>query len=420
MTRKKVRKLIVDKRGQDAATKVQAAIYHGTKARYRFHALKYIAVYLFAAFKGGQLRALLKTKDSAAVLFQRNLRRHFQLKKYSRIRGVVIRMQTFFRLCLAVKRYREMVAIVTRIQTFLRACYLRSRFVSMRSSALFISTYWKPRINRWIETRERAAGKKLTSIIRRKLLQTRERRFSASTLFVQRVWRGCLVRKRLGKQHRAAIKIQNMVRFDESQAEFKNRYNAAGVIRRFMLSSYRRNKEYRINSAAVKIQSIFRGALEKRRVWRFFWSALWIQKAFRGYVCRRGFHAYRGVLMLQAAYRGGKDRAHLLDMLAAAQTINDFCFEVFVERKLRAERELYSAIELQCFFRTCKAKAEVELRRTAKRSATKLQVRGGSCKEQNTKRYVNLTNIVLTPCHYSNRCFLVTVLAQDDPSRLQL
>ena len=63
-------------------------------------------------------------------------------------------------------------------------------------------------------------------------------------------------------------------------------------------------------------------------MWRLVWSALWIQKAFRGYLTRRSFKVYFGVLRLQAAFRGARDRAYLLTLLAAAQTINDWCYKV--------------------------------------------------------------------------------------------
>ena len=157
----------------------------------------------------------------------------------------------------------------------------------MRASANLIAATLGPKINRYVKKRELEAGKTLTHIIRRKLLALRKRRYLSSTLLLQRVWRGCLLRKRVGRQHRAASKIQNMVRFDESKAEFKKRYEAVKIIRRFMVSSYRSNKELRIFNAARKIQAILRGALGKRHVWRLVWSALWIQKAFRGYLCRR-------------------------------------------------------------------------------------------------------------------------------------
>ncbi|GMH66930.1 hypothetical protein TrST_g9930 [Triparma strigata] len=371
--RKRYRRLVKDKKGQSAAMLIQASLYRGVKVRHVFHAKKYVAVYLYAIFRGKLLRQSIAKKHLAATKVQTAFRLSVQIDKYKRLLRTVVKVQTFFRLKLAVIRFARMVAIVVSLQTFLRHNYHRKHYSQMRASANLIAATLGPKINRYVKKRELEAGKTLTHIIRRKLLALRKRRYLSSTLLLQRVWRGCLLRKRVGRQHRAASKIQNMVRFDESKAEFKKRYEAVKIIRRFMVSSYRSNKELRIFNAARKIQAILRGALGKRHVWRLVWSALWIQKAFRGYLCRRSFKVYWGTLRLQAAFRGARDRAYLLVLLAAAQTINDWCYKVFVEKKNQEIRLQNAILTIQCFLRVTRARMITDRKRLVVRKATTLQ-----------------------------------------------
>jgi hypothetical protein len=88
----------------------------------------------------------------------------------------------------------------------------------------------------------------------------------------------------VGKWNRAAVKIQNLLRYDASSAEFTSRMHAVGVIRRFILQSFSDKLAARKFLMASKVQGLMRGALSRRRGWHAAWSAIWIQKEWRSYV----------------------------------------------------------------------------------------------------------------------------------------
>jgi len=286
-----------------------------------------------------------------------------------------------------------MVGKVLLLQTFVRSNCKRKLFALKRSRAIDVQRVWKPKINAWVNKREKEAGNKLTGVIKRKLYKMREKRYLTSTLVIQRVWRGRLTRNRYGRYNRAAIVIQNMVRFDDSKAEFARRHKAVKVVRKFMIRSCLDLRAQRQGDGATTIQRIIRGTLGKRGVWAMVWSALWIQKAWRGYLVRRNARFYTGVLKLQSSYRGGRDRQRVLEMVMAAQRINNWYWRKGVEKKARAKEScariqawtrgimrkldyaklLRSMVALQCWARCLSARGEFEERRRMTGGALILQ-----------------------------------------------
>ena len=385
--------MVVAKKGQEAALRIQRVVYWGTRARHFFHAQKFAAVSLASSFRRRKVLRWVKAANSSALIFQNNWRTHKQLLKYKTALAAILLIQKRARMMVARVAVGYLIEKVVVLQAFVRSNCKRRKFETIRRRTAEIQAVWRPKINAWVSKREKDAGKKLAGIIKRKLYKMRESRYLKRSLLIQRVWRGCLVRKKYARYNRAAIVIQNMVRFDESKAEFAKRYKAARVVRRFMSRSFFELKDKRARDSATAIQRIVRGRLGKRGVWAMVWSALWIQKAWRGYFVRRNMRVYLGTLKLQSAFRGARDRQKVLELVVAAQRIINWYWKKRIEKKLREKggvlkiqswsrgirtRRHYLAtrrkvLTIQCLFRVVKARLEARERRSSQSAAVVLE-----------------------------------------------
>jgi hypothetical protein len=367
--KKKFRKMIIDKRGMNSAELIQRACYHGAKARHWYHAHKYVAVYLFAMHRAKLQRKSLNLQHAAAARIQTLMRVRAQIKKFAVAMRTTVKLQALFRSRVYRMRYTNRRQQTILMQSFLRHSYHRRVHLNRIAAVKPIQRLWKPTITRWIQVREKEAGAKISKIVMNKIKKMRAKKYMAVTLFLQRVWRGCLVRRRVGKWNRSAVKIQNLMRCDRSAADFKRRMHAVGVIRRFIAQSVREKLEEKMTTNATQIQRIMKGAVARRRVWAMVWHVMWIQKTIRGYMARRNYKFYRGVTKFQASFRGGKDRQELLIKLNAAKSIAEWGW-MLLQRGKEKDR---SSVSIQCAWRQRLSRVRANVERKKVQSSTTIQ-----------------------------------------------
>ncbi|XP_047665505.1 abnormal spindle-like microcephaly-associated protein isoform X2 [Tachysurus fulvidraco] len=256
---------------QNEAASVIQAVWRGHVAREELRRIK--EAKLFAM------------RETAAVLIQKTYRkRRIQILLKKNRSAVVI--QTAFRIWHARKMALRNSAAV-QIQTWFRMHQCRNRYLTMKSKAVFIQAWFRGHLQR------------------HKFHTLKERHRSA--VVIQSAFRAFLVRKQMGEMRQAAVVIQMWYKACLVRAKEQKHFEE-------------------MKSAAIKLQSAFRGWKARRELSQQHQAALVIQTAYRRFVAQKTFLSLKQyVVIVQRRYRAktvGKPlRSQYLSLKCAAVKI---------------------------------------------------------------------------------------------------
>ncbi|NXN91306.1 ASPM protein, partial [Rhinopomastus cyanomelas] len=318
-----------------AATTLQAC-YLMHKARSQYARYKTAAVVLQRCYRSRlavahHRRSYLQARRSV-TLVQAAVRGFIQRKRFRRIRGSAIRIQasyrglkarrqlnqmraarviqSWFRGCRARKEYASVVKATRVLQSHFKTKQQRTRFLKLRLSVLVVQRRWRATL--------------AARMTRHQFLTTR-----SAAIKIQLAYRRHRARRLLSKQEAAAVIIQSRVRAWREGRRQLREYNTTrgavvrlqafvrGSLVRKMISRQRRERLLRFTAAAyhhlsaMKIQRAYRMHRALTLAQTQVSSVLTIQRWFRAKMQQKRFRRdCQRIVRLQRAVRGWLCRRH--------------------------------------------------------------------------------------------------------------
>ncbi|XP_016409806.1 abnormal spindle-like microcephaly-associated protein homolog [Sinocyclocheilus rhinocerous] len=269
-----------------------------------------------------QRSSYLKTLQNIKIL-QARVRGHIEYRRFQRLRASAITIQAHYRGMIKRRRFQHLKESVLVIQKHYRAFRLcqreRAQFLQLQKSAVLIQTAFRAyqtrqhavraqaarKIQAWFRGRiarrnyilKQAAVATISRCIQARrqrsrflavqrsvrVIQQRWRetliarkqhadflRFRKSVLYIQALWRGQRVRDSIQKQITAAVKIQSAFRGFSQRRRYRQQRDAAIILQRhFRFLRLARIKEENLrrrHNAAVYLQALWRGWLARQQV----------------------------------------------------------------------------------------------------------------------------------------------------------
>ncbi|XP_056303661.1 abnormal spindle-like microcephaly-associated protein [Danio aesculapii] len=349
--------------------------------------LKKSAIVIQAAFKGQSLRKHLARKQEASIIIQAGFRmyqqrsafkrqrwaarvlqqrfralklRDEQVCHYQQVRNAAICLQRYFRGMKGRELARRSKAART-IQSFLRMSVQRQRFMKEKAAAIAIQSAYRGHCVRVQYTRMQASTVLIQKWYRsRKLVQEDRKRFVSvrqAALTLQSALRGMLVR-RLAKRRRAAIKIQSVMRMHIQ----RKRYVTLRAIVLKLQAHYRmfvtKRRYRRLQAATVTLQRHYRShraTLEQRCSYlKTLQNVKKLQARVRGHIGYKRFQRLRTcALTIQAYYRGMVERRRFQQLKECTLVIQKHyrAFILFQKERSKFLQLRQSAVVIQRAYR---------------------------------------------------------------------
>ncbi|TGZ70841.1 hypothetical protein CRM22_002974 [Opisthorchis felineus] len=334
---------------------------------------KCAAVVIQSCWRGFLARRQLFVEQCAAVRIQTWWRGKIARQNWIALRRWVVDVQSMGRAYLAREHYSNMLVdaerrnlAAIRIQSFWRTYLSRRQLAAERCAAVRIQALWRGILARrkYVATYQLLIN--VQRVCRAHLARKRfsdrvieaERR-NRSAVLIQSYWRGLLARQQLAQQRSAAVYIQAWWRGQLAKQKWF-------AIRLWVIDLQRTSRRYLVrtqlsrlvfeaeqaNRAAVRIQSCWRGFLERRQISKERSAAVRIQAWWRGQLVRRKWReTCQTVGIVQAYVRGFLARRRVAQLrrtavqLRAATVIQAFWRGSVVRRKLSSQRLAASRIQ---------------------------------------------------------------------------
>ncbi|XP_052056737.1 abnormal spindle-like microcephaly-associated protein [Apodemus sylvaticus] len=371
-----------------AAIRLQAS-FRGMKAR-RSYSLQILAACVLQSYwRMRQERVRFLNFKKMVIKLQAHIRKHQQLQKYKKIKKAAITIQTHFRASIlarkvlaafqktrssvivlqsayrgmqARKTFRHALTSVIKIQSCYRAYISRKKFQSFRNATIKLQSVVRMKQSRKQYLQVRAAAlliqqwyrsQKLASQERREYIQVRE-----SCITLQSYFRGCLVRRQMRLQNRAATSLQSYFRMRTARQRYLRMRKAALVIQSFYCA-YRAQVSQRENflqakGAAICLQAAYRGWKARRQIKQQSTAAVTIQRVFRGHRQRMKYQTVlQSAVNIQRWYRAHKvaydTRVQFLKTREAVVSLQSTFRGWQVRQQLRRQHQ--AAVKIQSTFR---------------------------------------------------------------------
>uniref|UniRef100_K7FHR7 Assembly factor for spindle microtubules n=1 Tax=Pelodiscus sinensis TaxID=13735 RepID=K7FHR7_PELSI len=329
-------------------------------------AKKTAAVAIQSAFRCHRIRTRYKAVRDSTVAIQQWYRAcrmaHLQKAEYSVQRQAIIIIQSAYRGTVARKMAKQKRS-ARKIQSFLLMAVHRRKFVRLRTAAVTLQTYYLMYKTKLQYVKYRKAVFVLQQHYRSHLAMKHQRRVYLKTqksiIIIQSRIRGFMERRRLQKIKQNTVKIQALFRGFKAR-QLAGKIRAARIIQAWF-RRYRARKEY---TAVVKATCVIQGYFKtgQQRTWflKMKASTVTIQRRWRETLIAREIllqflatKKQHAACLIQAAYRGFKERHKFLQQKAAALVIQK---HIRARQKGRCECIKYvktrkAAIKLQAFIR---------------------------------------------------------------------
>ncbi|XP_052395479.1 abnormal spindle-like microcephaly-associated protein isoform X1 [Carassius gibelio] len=348
-----------------AATVIQRqyiAFRDGRKVYAEYTEIKRAAIVLQSAYRGKRARQELQKKNKAATLIQSVIRAHccrqrflalkraaiviqhrhralalgqFERSHYIQLRQATITLQAIYRGSKVRQNLRQEHQAATIIQAQFRMHKVRIAFLAAKCAAIIIQQQY----------RAYRVGK---------CMQATYLKMKNAAVIIQSAFRGMKARNYLRKSHQAATVIQARFRGHSQLRNYQRQQWAASVLQQRFRAVMTKNavmKEYiAIKTAAICIQSAFRGMMVRKQIAGRHKSAKIIQKAYRAYKQRRDYLTLRNAtIRVQQQYRAivsaRQQRKRYCSMRSAAITLQSMYRGMRVRKEIDRKHKAASVIQ---------------------------------------------------------------------------
>uniref|UniRef100_A0A672PJ10 Abnormal spindle-like microcephaly-associated protein homolog n=1 Tax=Sinocyclocheilus grahami TaxID=75366 RepID=A0A672PJ10_SINGR len=333
------------------------AFRDGRKVYAEYTEMKRAAIVLQSAYRGKRARQELQKKNKAATLIQSVIRAHscrqrflalkhaaiviqqrhrafalgrLERSHYVHLRQATITLQAIYRGSKVRQNLRQEDQAATIIQSQFRMHKVRIAFLAAKCAAIIIQQQY----------RAYRVGK---------CMQATYLQMKNAAVVIQSAFRGMKVRSYLRKSHQAATVIQAHFRGHSQLKKYQRQQWAASVLqqrfRAVMTKNTVMNEYIAIKTAAICIQSAFRGMMVRKQIAESHKSAKMIQKTYRAYKQRHDYLTLRNAtIRVQQQYRA---------IVSARQQHKRYC-------SLRS-----AAITLQSMYRGLRVRKEIDRKHKA-------------------------------------------------------
>ncbi|KAM4722873.1 abnormal spindle-like microcephaly-associated protein [Rhinophrynus dorsalis] len=386
----------------------------------RYSFMKNAAVCIQASFRGWSERRELRRRHVAAIKIQRLFKTFNQRKRYMSIRAATVLVQRQYRASVLTRHhYRAFHSLLqaticvqasyrgyrvrkelehkhkmaTRIQSVYRMHRARVSYCAMQFSASIIQTWYR-------------------SVVTCRLTRAEFLKLRKSTILIQAIYRGMMVRKKVQTMHMAATIIQSLYRMHIQQNYYRNILKAARIIQQRYRGKKARDKDLYLyqntKKATIVFQAAFRGLKVRRHIQKMHQSATTIQRCYKCFRERKRFLDLRSTaICLQRRYRAlvvGKTKLREFVSLRKAAVCIQATYRGFKERgKLKQQHR--AATKIQSAFRMYKMYMSYQAMKLA---ATVIQRHYSRYRSMKYEResYLNLRNaaIVVQASYRGKKC----------------
>ncbi|XP_052395480.1 abnormal spindle-like microcephaly-associated protein isoform X2 [Carassius gibelio] len=338
------------------------AFRDGRKVYAEYTEIKRAAIVLQSAYRGKRARQELQKKNKAATLIQSVIRAHccrqrflalkraaiviqhrhralalgqFERSHYIQLRQATITLQAIYRGSKVRQNLRQEHQAATIIQAQFRMHKVRIAFLAAKCAAIIIQQQY----------RAYRVGK---------CMQATYLQMKNAAVIIQSAFRGMKVRNYLRKSHQAATVIQARFRGHSQLRNYQRQQWAASVLQQRFRAVMTKNavmKEYiAIKTAAICIQSAFRGMIVRKQIAGRHKSAKIIQKTYRAYKQRRDYLTLRNAtIRVQQQYRAivsaRQQRKRYCSTRSAAITLQSMYRGMRVRKEIDRKHKAASVIQ---------------------------------------------------------------------------
>ncbi|NXR81284.1 ASPM protein, partial [Pycnonotus jocosus] len=347
-----------------AASCIQRA-FRDMQARKQQQEMHRAATVVQKNFKAFRERRTYLSLKAAALVFQRRYRalalaRQHALEYHS-IRSAAIHIQAAYRGVRVRRRLKHMHSAASTIQAAYRMLRDRRAYQNMRIAAMVIQSYYRSHLK----------GKNQ----RKKYLTVKH-----SILVIQAAYRGMKARQELKLLHVSAVVIQSSYRMYVQRRCYRQLCWAATVTQQRFRAKMAREAAMRnyaeIRKAVICLQAAFR-ARKARQLYKANVAARRIQSFLRMCVERRRFLAQKSAaVMIQSMFRGQRARTRYILIQSSVVALQRWYRSCLRARSQRAEylAQRQAIVVIQSTFRAMKARKTARQLRAARKIQSFLQM----------------------------------------------
>ncbi|CAH6787707.1 Aspm [Phodopus roborovskii] len=355
-----------------SVVKIQS-YYRAYVSRKKFQSFREATIKLQSIVRMKQTRKQYLHLRAAALFIQQRYRSQRltkqKRKEYTQLRESCIKLQAYFRGCLARRQMRLRSKAAVSLQAYFRMRKMRQRYLRMCKAALAIQNFYRAhraqvrQRKKFLQVREAAIC--LQAAFRGHQVRQVIKWQSAAAVTIQRVFRGYSQRVKFQTLLQSALKIQRWYRARKIAHDVRTQFLMTRVAVVCLQSAYRgwrvRQRLRREHEAAVRIQSTFRMVLALKRFQLLRAAAVVIQQRARAWTAGKRqrleyLELRRAALVLQATWKGRTLRRQMQRQRECAALIQSYYRMHVQRRKWKATRA--AAVRIQVFYRTHKAGKE--------------------------------------------------------------
>ncbi|CAH1785860.1 unnamed protein product [Owenia fusiformis] len=284
-----------------------------------YQAMRQAAVSIQSAFRGFATYRRFNTMKLGFTKLQAVHRCNIQVARYQQQRQAAIVIQRSFRMYIVARKQQEEMlrldAAATTIQTQWRMHCAHARYNILRKGVICLQAIHRRNLARTEYIIKQKAAiviqQHLRGYLKTKAAMTEYKQSRSAAVCIQSAVRMYAERKRYQTLRSGVINLQAIHRRNIAQTEYADQKRAACVIQqgyRSYIAMTNASKEYKMKrDAIIKIQSMWRGNVERRAYLRLRQAVITLQSLHRRNQAQMEFQdTKRAAVLIQRFYRGYK------------------------------------------------------------------------------------------------------------------
>ncbi|XP_038571070.1 abnormal spindle-like microcephaly-associated protein [Micropterus salmoides] len=300
--------------------KYRAAIM-ARKDRLDYLSKRRATIHLQAAYRGYKVRKQLHIQHTAAVTIQSHFRRYQQRTYYKMVHWAANVLQARYRASKKMREEMHTLSAKRNAAVVLQAAFrgMKSRrIVKQRHQAASViqrayKTYCEHKQYLTLKFSALTIQRMYRATVAAKAQRTQYLEMRRAAIIVQAAFRGQQVRKEVSRCHQAATVIQSAFRKYSKEVKFQAMRLSAIIIQRYyrscILQRQDREKFLKARRSAIILQAAFRGHRQRRNIAKMHRAATVIQTNYKRHRQQLAFRRQRwAACVLQQRFRAQRQR----------------------------------------------------------------------------------------------------------------